>query len=159
DCHVRNRRVREAAFADVRSRQDAHDSWKAGMDDRRQPRFRLSLRGVARCHGHPRARWRRTSLRTAGRRSLGRPSSDREGAQLVMADIKYSDDGFEAETFVALAKRVWPRDYDLTEAAAALTRTTNIGAWDGERLVGAVRILTDGYFFATVPEILVDPDY
>jgi GNAT superfamily N-acetyltransferase len=76
-----------------------------------------------------------------------------------MADIKYSDDGFEAETFVALAKRVWPRDYDLTAAGAALTRTTNIGAWDGERLVGAVRILTDGYFFATVPEILVDPDY
>lgn len=67
-----------------------------------------------------------------------------------MADITYSDEGFEAETFVALAKRVWPREYDLAAAAAALTRTTNIGAWDGERLVGAVRMLTDGYFFATV---------
>jgi GNAT superfamily N-acetyltransferase len=76
-----------------------------------------------------------------------------------MADIRYSDEGFEAETFVALAKRVWPREYDLAAAAAALTRTTNIGAWDGERLVGAVRMLTDGYFFATVPEILVDPEY
>jgi len=76
-----------------------------------------------------------------------------------MADIEYSDDGFEAETFVALAKRVWPREYDLAAAATALTRTTNIGAWDGERLVGAVRILTDGYFFATVPEVLVDPEY
>jgi ribosomal protein S18 acetylase RimI-like enzyme len=26
-------------------------------------------------------------------------------------------------------------------------------------LVGTVRILTDGYFFATIPEILVDPAY
>jgi GNAT superfamily N-acetyltransferase len=76
-----------------------------------------------------------------------------------MADIKYSDDGFEAHAFVTLANRVWPRAYDLAAAAAALSRTTNIGAWDGERLVGAVRILTDGYFFATVPEILVDPEY
>jgi len=61
-----------------------------------------------------------------------------------MADIRYSDAGFDAETFVALAKRIWPRDYDLTAAAAALTRTTNIGAWDGRRLVGAVRIF-DGW--------------
>jgi len=44
-------------------------------------------------------------------------------------------------------------------ATTALTRTTNIGAWDNDRLVGAVRVLTDGYFVATVPEILVDPDY
>jgi ribosomal protein S18 acetylase RimI-like enzyme len=76
-----------------------------------------------------------------------------------MSDIEYSDRGFKADAFVALANRVWPRQYDLAAAAAALTRTTNIGAWQGERLVGAVRVLTDGYFFATVPEILVDPDY
>ena len=47
----------------------------------------------------------------------------------------------------------------MSAAKAALTRTTNIGAWDDQRLVGAVRVLTDGYFFATVAEILVDPDY
>ena len=76
-----------------------------------------------------------------------------------MSEINYSDHGFKAEAFVALANRVWPREYELAAAAAALTCTTNIGAWEGERLVGAVRVLTDGYFFATVPEILVDPDY
>jgi GNAT superfamily N-acetyltransferase len=76
-----------------------------------------------------------------------------------MSDIEYSAHGFKADAFVALANRVWPRQYDLAAAAAALTCTTNIGAWEGERLVGAVRVLTDGYFFATVPEILVDPDY
>ena len=76
-----------------------------------------------------------------------------------MADVKYSDNGFEADAFVTLARRVWPREYDVAAAAAALAHTTNIGAWEGERLIGAVRVLTDGYFFATVPEVLVDPDY
>jgi GNAT superfamily N-acetyltransferase len=75
-----------------------------------------------------------------------------------MADITYSED-FAPDDFLALAERVWPREYSRVEAAAALARTTNVGAWDGHRLVGSVRILTDGYFFATIPELLVDPAY
>jgi len=67
--------------------------------------------------------------------------------------------GFPVADFLALARRVWPGDYDALAAEHALTRTTNLGAWDGARLVGAVRVLTDGYFFATIPEILVDPEY
>jgi hypothetical protein len=54
-----------------------------------------------------------------------------------MADIHYSDDGFEADAFLPLAQRVWPGEYDLAAGAAALARTMNIGAWDGERLIGA----------------------
>jgi GNAT superfamily N-acetyltransferase len=73
--------------------------------------------------------------------------------------IHIDDTGFSADAFLALAQRVWPRDYDVARAADALTRTVNIGAWDGVRLVGAVRFLTDGYFFSCVSEILVDPDY
>ena len=68
-------------------------------------------------------------------------------------------ESFAADEFLALARRVWPRDYSLADASAALERTINLGAWDGTRLVGSIRILTDGYFFATIPEILVDPDY
>ncbi|HXT14297.1 MAG TPA: GNAT family N-acetyltransferase [Gemmatimonadaceae bacterium] len=75
-----------------------------------------------------------------------------------MTDVTYSD-GFGVEDFLALAQRVWPRPYDSAAAAQALTRTINVGAWDGSRLIGSVRVLTDGYFFATIPEILVDPDY
>jgi GNAT superfamily N-acetyltransferase len=75
-----------------------------------------------------------------------------------MADLLYKD-GFEADDFLSLAQRVWPRDYSPAEATAALKLTINVGAWDENRLVGGVRILTDGYFFATIPEILVDPDY
>ena len=75
-----------------------------------------------------------------------------------MASITYSQD-FSVDDFLALARHVWPGEYSREAAAQALTRTMNFGAWDGERLVGSVRILTDGYFFATIPEILVDPAY
>ena len=74
-------------------------------------------------------------------------------------NIRYDQEGFSAEAFVSLARRVWPRNYDVSRAAQAIDRTLNLGAWDGSRLVGAVRILSDGYFFATIPEILVDPEY
>jgi ribosomal protein S18 acetylase RimI-like enzyme len=76
-----------------------------------------------------------------------------------MAEIRYDDAGFPVDAFLALADRVWPGQYDRARTAAALERTTNIGAWDGGRLVGAVRVLTDGYFFSTITEILVDPEY
>ena len=75
-----------------------------------------------------------------------------------MTPIDYRE-GFDAVDFVALASRVWPRDYDVARAQEAITRTINIGAWDGARLVGAVRVLSDGYLFSTVPEVLVDPAY
>lgn len=69
------------------------------------------------------------------------------------------DTGLEAGTFLSLVQRVWPGNYEPAPIAAALTRTTNITAWDDERLVGCVRLLSDGYLFSTVPEILVDPAY
>ena len=37
--------------------------------------------------------------------------------------------------------------------------TTNIGAWDGEHLVGALRLLSDGYEWSVVTDIIVDPAY
>jgi GNAT superfamily N-acetyltransferase len=69
------------------------------------------------------------------------------------------DPDLEAGTFLSLVQRVWPGSYEPVLIAAALTRTTNITAWDDERLVGCVRLLSDGYLFSTVPEILVDPAY
>ena len=41
----------------------------------------------------------------------------------------------------------------------ALFKTLNITAYDNERLVGCLRILTDGYFFGTITELLVLPEY
>jgi ribosomal protein S18 acetylase RimI-like enzyme len=76
-----------------------------------------------------------------------------------MIGIRTSDRAFTAEAFVSLAQQVWPREYNLDSVAAALERSENIGAWDGDRLVGAIRILSDGYLFACVSEILVAPAY
>ena len=72
--------------------------------------------------------------------------------------ITYSDD-FAVDEFLALAGRVWPGEYSHEAARQALARTVNVGAWDAGRLIGSIRILTDGYFFSTIPEILVDPAY
>lgn len=102
--------------------------------------------------------WRRRPAASTGGRSDREAAAEGTTADPTPA-IRYSDSGFTADEFLVLAQRVWPGGYDVAAATSALTRTTNIGARDGKRLVGAVRVLTDGYFFATVPEILVDPDY
>jgi GNAT superfamily N-acetyltransferase len=67
--------------------------------------------------------------------------------------------GMRSGEFLNLVHRVHPDSHDARRATAALARTINIGAWDGERLVGSVRVLTDGYFHATIPELIVDPEY
>jgi predicted N-acetyltransferase YhbS len=61
--------------------------------------------------------------------------------------------------FIELTRSVWGRDLEPTRVASALARTLNVGAWHGGRLVGAVRVLTDGYLLNTIPEVMVDPVY
>ncbi len=90
------------------------------------------------------------------------PSSDGGDARAAAAEgrgIRYDTDGLAASDFIALAARVWPHRYDVLPTAAAIRRTRNIGAWDGTRLVGVLRMLSDGYLFTFVPEVLVDPAY
>jgi GNAT superfamily N-acetyltransferase len=77
----------------------------------------------------------------------------------MQVEYRTGDAALTTEAFIALANRIWPRTYDLARTAAALTHTANIGAWAGDRLVGSVRVLSDGYFFSTVPEVMVDPEY
>jgi ribosomal protein S18 acetylase RimI-like enzyme len=80
---------------------------------------------------------------------------------MVSVQVQYREGqaAFTPDEFLSLANQVWPRTYDLSLTGAALQRTHNIGAWDEGRLVGSVRVLTDGYFFSTVPEVIVDPEY
>ena len=85
----------------------------------------------------------------------GTTSSDGD----TMGAFRYSGAGLDVKEFVALAQRACGIEYTPTLAGAALRRTINIGAWHGQLLVAAVRVLTDGQTFATVPELLVDPDY
>ena len=60
--------------------------------------------------------------------------------------------------FVELTHRVWSRELEAMRVAAALARTLNIGAWRDGQLVGAIRVLTDGYLLNTIPEVMVDPE-
>ena len=76
-----------------------------------------------------------------------------------LSDYRFDNSGFDAAEFMHLMQRSMPGEYDVTRIIHALERTENIGAWDGDRLIGAVRVLSDGYLFATIPEIVVDPDY
>lgn len=61
--------------------------------------------------------------------------------------------------FLTLVNSVWPGEYKKLYSKEALLKTINITAWDNEKLAGCVRLLTDGYFFGTITEILVHPDY
>ena len=54
---------------------------------------------------------------------------------------------------------MWPGDYDVDRTQAALSKTLNITAYDGAALVGCLRILSDGYYFGTITELLVLPEY
>ena len=74
-------------------------------------------------------------------------------------EYRIDDRGLDARAFIAFVNQVWPGNYDEEKTAAALSKTMNITAYDGETLCGCLRILTDGYFFGTITELLVLPDY
>lgn len=76
-----------------------------------------------------------------------------------IGSVYYTSAGVYAASFVPLSERVRPNRYEVSRVRAALAKTTNIGAWDDGRLVGAVRVLSDGYTLSAVADILVDPEY
>ena len=72
---------------------------------------------------------------------------------------KINDRALSAKSFIELANAVWERAYDETATQSALAKTMNITAWAGDKLIGCVRILTDGVYFGTITEILVLKEY
>lgn len=74
-------------------------------------------------------------------------------------EYKVNDQELNATMFITFVNKVWPGDYDLDKTQAALSRTLNITAYDEKELVGCLRILSDGYYFGTITELLVLPKY
>ena len=74
-------------------------------------------------------------------------------------EYKVDDKALSAAEFIPFVNQVWPGDYDMDRTQAALSRTLNITAYDGKQLVGCLRILSDGYFFGTITELLVLPSH
>ncbi|MBS6349530.1 MAG: GNAT family N-acetyltransferase [Oscillospiraceae bacterium] len=74
-------------------------------------------------------------------------------------EYRVDDQTLEAGKFLAFVNQVWPGENDPQKTQDALEKTLNITAYEGETLVGCLRILTDGYFFGTITELLVLPGY
>ena len=76
-----------------------------------------------------------------------------------MLEYKVDDKGLKAQIFISFVNKVWKGNYDIDKTEAALSKTLNITAYDSNMLAGCLRILTDGYFFGTITELLVLPEY
>ena len=74
-------------------------------------------------------------------------------------EYKVDDRELRADTFLSFVDKIWPGNYDTEKTEAALTKTINITAYDGQTLVGCLRILSDGCYFGTITELLVLPEY
>ena len=74
-------------------------------------------------------------------------------------EYKINDKELKANIFISFVNKVWKGQYDIEKTEEALSKTINITAYDGGILVGCLRILTDGYFFGTITELLVLPEY
>lgn len=69
------------------------------------------------------------------------------------------DKNLRSDIFIEMANQVWPGSYDTELMQKAISKTINITAWDNDKLVGCIRILSDGYLFGTISEILVQREY
>ena len=74
-------------------------------------------------------------------------------------EYKINDKELKANVFISFVNKVWKGSYDMEKTELALSKTLNITAYDAGMLVGCLRILTDGYFFGTITELLVLPEY
>ena len=74
-------------------------------------------------------------------------------------DYRVDDKQLNAAVFLAFVNQIWPGSYDAERTQNALDKTLNITAYDGAKLAGCLRILSDGYYFGTITELLVLPEY
>lgn len=81
--------------------------------------------------------------------------------EVLPMNLKYipNDQSLTPDDFLDLAQNVWPGTYNSSLTEEALQKTINVTAWDDNALIGCVRILSDGYFFGTISEILVKREY
>lgn len=74
-------------------------------------------------------------------------------------EYKVDDKQLNASVFLSFVNQIWPGSYDTERTQNALSKTLNITAYDGSKLVGCLRVLSDGYYFGTITELLVLPEY
>lgn len=72
---------------------------------------------------------------------------------------KVDDKELSASIFLPFVNQIWEGNYEMEKTQSALSKTINITAYEDKMLVGCLRILTDGYYFGTITELLVLPKY
>ena len=80
-------------------------------------------------------------------------------AKNVEMDYTVDDRQLDASVFLSFVNQIWPGNYDVKRTQNALSKTLNITAYDHGKLAGCLRILSDGYYFGTITELLVLPEY
>jgi GNAT superfamily N-acetyltransferase len=93
---------------------------------------------------------------SSGASSTAAPSA---GPRVELPALRIDSAGVAVADYLALLHLVSREDHDVARATLAFGSTTNIGAWDGDRFIGVARVLTDGYFYAALADIVVDPEY
>jgi hypothetical protein len=76
--------------------------------------------------------------------------------------IQYDDRHVSAEEFTQLFLATWPQlqgKLNAGDVKRALSRTINVTAKDESKLVGCLRILSDGCLMSVICEIIVDVGY
>lgn len=76
-----------------------------------------------------------------------------------MIEYKVDDKELRAAVFIPFVNKIWSGNYDEKKTDEALAKTLNITAYEEGKLAGCLRILTDGYFFGTITELLVLPEH
>ena len=124
------------------------------------------LTGAAAGMAWERLHRRRRNARPA-RPERGEPASPavvtadaaRKEPRATFPPLRYENVGVTVTDYLALLRLASSEEHDARRAAPAFARTTNIGAWDDGVLVGVARVLTDGYFYAALADIVVHPEH
>lgn len=74
-------------------------------------------------------------------------------------EYREDDKQLNSSLFIPFVNKIWSGNYDMDKTQLALSKTINITAYDDGTLVGCLRILSDGYYFGTITELLVLPEY
>jgi GNAT superfamily N-acetyltransferase len=79
-------------------------------------------------------------------------------ADVAQPAIRYAQ-GINAEQLADLMRRSSVDVADPARLRQAMMLTTNFGAFHGDKLIGALRLLSDNYEWSVVTDIVVDPAY
>lgn len=79
--------------------------------------------------------------------------------RVKIIEYKVNDKELNSAVFIPFVNRIWQGNYDIGKTDNALSKTLNITAYNDKILVGCLRILSDGYYFGTITEILILPEY